>query len=455
MVKEVLTEKEITKRFQVVFDYLSGEQIAQVKTTLANHSYTKQAFKAVKLSLPDDNPFHPIDPKIDAIFQILNIQNEALKKKLIHDAKDLYTLLLKLRAEENIYHLKRLIALIDKTRPKPLLSWWTKTVLFLGGLLVGSSIFDFVDPKRFKTVMAFIGKGYTLFKETLKSVFQVAKNFALLAMGIHTLSLLFKLVGLYRTQSKSKKTKMTSALFALITSGLSISAYGLTFLAFGVATPIASGLMVTANFMAFLKAGYRLRQHEKAFMKGPKPNDPKDRSLHFGERAAYQRSVFDIKQHRLTLKTKMAMAILSTIVVAVWCFCPPSLLLTAFSIGTLLILGALQSTLIKAFKAQCQNQLQRALDDLPDPFDEVSPKLALLNKHQSEKVTVTQRENGVELQHQQLRLLLPEGSEIQDRRDQYGPYKAVFFGTTPTYREETQSPLTPKEEDTFAQVQIN
>lgn len=428
--KEVLTEKEITKRFQVVFDYLCGEQLAQVKTTLANHGYTKQAFKDINIKV-SDNPFAPIDPKVDALFQVLNIKDEHTKKQLIRDSKNLYTLLLHLRAKHNVYHLKRLIRLIDRTKKKPLLSWWTKSVLLLGSLLVGSSIFDFVDPKRFKSVIAVIGKGYSIFKNTLKTVFQAAKNFALLAIGISTISLLYKLLNLYRSKTKSKKKKITSSLFALLTSGISIAAYALTFFAFGVATPIASSLMVGANLVTFFKEWHSLRQHQKAFKQGPKENDPNDQSLHFGERAAYQRSLFDFKQHRLTLYTKMAMALLSTVIVAVWCFCPPSLLLTAFSIGSLLILGSLQSTVVKAFKNNCQNQLQAALDKLPDSLDEVSPKLALLSKNQSEKVRVKAHQEGVELQHQKLRLLLPKGSQLVDRQDSYGVYKQVFFGQVP------------------------
>lgn len=421
----MLTEIETTQCFKLIFDYLSGKPLPEVKIKLANRSLTKAKFKEVKISVPD-NPFEFLDPRLDAILDVLDIE-ESKRKELITKSKNLYNFLLLLRANHEVYHLKKLIQLVDATTKKPLVSKTTKGMLLIGSLLTGGAIFDYLDGNAYQKTVDFLRRCALKAFGWLKVTFQLAKNITLLAIGINAAVTVYKLQKILFSKTKSKIKKIINSLFTLSTSALSIGAYLLVYFALGVANPVSSIMMVLSNVLSAFKEGYSLRQYERAFKNGPKPNDPKDTKISYGKRAAYQRALSSIKQHRDTLKTKIAITMACTAVIAVWSFCPPSLLLTAFCIGSLLLLGGIQKIIVTARKRHYQNTLQETLENIPESTNGISPALAFLGRPKKDMFSLDKRREGLEVTHGNLRLRLPQGMTLESKEDADGPYQQVFF----------------------------
>lgn len=427
----MLSAREEEKRLDLVYDYLRGYKIEEIKSRLTINGLTKREFKELKFFphnkelLLEEQPGYALDPKIDRLFRELNITlSHEDKIARLKKANNLYDLLLQLRRKHNAYHLKKLITLIDNTHKLRDVPRWVAPVVTVGMLTTAIALVSHFAKDFFSKAVDFLKDSGIKALKGLKAFFAEAKNIAILGASIHAIIGLLKLVSLIRNKSKSTRQKVTSAVFTIVSAALNIGGFMASFAAAGIAGPVTAACFILSSVAMVIKESVSLHRHNGAFRRF---NHNAEEGVHEKDnveiarpkRAEYQRALSSVKQHRWTLGVKIFFALVSVAVVAVWTLFPPSLALTAGCIGALIAIISLQKAVVGFIKGRRQRALQHTLDKLPESSPEVSPSLGALHQYTLDR---SEHEDTIELKHGTLRIQFPKEIQLKQEHDDRGDF---------------------------------
>lgn len=369
-----LTTDQTTKLKQIILDYIHGELISVINVRLQIECATlktscKSLYKKVALSDKDDL-------LITAILNRLKIHkttNPASNRydKLLNKSNNLYELLENLSYDGN-HQISYLLNMIGRTKPSP--NWtivWLITAL--SGIVLGFLIY--LNRRRLNTLQAWIVRKFPIFLHWLNKTLSVVRNIPLIGIAYNTISLMLSWYNTFANGSITTIRKLQRQCFKTLTAGLNILGYTLSFLAAGVVTiPAAIFFVLGASNDIFHSIFDWYRNHKayqklKHYHQKPRYDEPWEVLAEY-ERAKnlHRRSL-----HSVWIRT--ASALLVTGAVAIWSFCPPSLIITICCVVFISLIAITSKSVIWSINETSARHLQKALKNIPlPPEDELRPK---------------------------------------------------------------------------------
>lgn len=342
----------------VVVPYLRGTEIARVELELYYSNLSIKDFLAWPIKGKSARNKINYEELTKNILLELNIHDPEVQKSLIFDPKinNLYDLLIRLYRDGN-HHLGRLIQLIDNAKPRSRTPVWVMPAMFFGLLAMIGAFFENYQHTAFmRFLTATKDFGLKAF-DWIKGFANVAKNVALVGIAFNALKFLYNSRNIISDQKLTNPQKVYELSFAFLEPFLVVSAYAITYSLSGAMSVIAGALFVSASGLGILKGGLSLL---KAYRNASALNKNID-LMSVTEKAQYHRSTYAYKAQRSALLVEIGYALLSTAVITVWCFFPPSLALVAGCFGALTLLQASSSYITTSANTYYDDALQYEL----------------------------------------------------------------------------------------------
>ena len=349
-----LTTEQINKLKDIVLIHLEGEELSVVKIHLqvaANKSKTKceSLYRSINMENANSDPF------ILGIFERLNIKNT---NRLLKKPKTFYDLLTCLYHDGH-EHLEPLLKLIENTQPERNLAPY----YILGALgTVALAIFLSFKRNYFDTAINWTIKTFPSAIQWLEKTFSLLKNIPLIGLVYSSLSLSWSWYTTFTNGTTTPAGKLQNLLFKTITKGLTIAAYTLCFLAAGPITATAATLFVVSSGLELLKVAVTWFKSSRALNKLEKNTPTTDQS--WGVLAEHERAKNLHKRSLRSVFTAFCAAVLSTGAVAIWCFFPPSIIVTISCIAFLTLVGFAKHALLSNINVRYDDKLQESLSEI-------------------------------------------------------------------------------------------
>jgi hypothetical protein len=314
----------------IVYDYLSGADIADVKSAIIQLCHQENASASylcqqITLSAAER----------ERLFEALNVP--PAQHARYAQSTTLFVLLKRLHQDGYGYnHLEYLLQRINQTQ----LQYFWRYITIVSGLTLVAvvSTVAYHVPQ----VMQFFAQLAGLFWVSI-----ILKNSPFIGVIYNFLGLLWTLYDTFCYGFANLTQKLYTALFAILTKGSMIAAHLVTVFAASVVTPVAGILFVFSALIDVIETV----AHYLSIIKQPLMEHADDR-------------IRQENQKRLvtnTLGIKIAAAILTTVAVSVWCFCPLSFPLVLSMIGAMILIGIIKYLLVSHMEMTHANQLQRDL----------------------------------------------------------------------------------------------
>ncbi len=365
---------------RLVLNYLVGAPIDSIESDLRRWGYTKEYFQSICVNIKDDH-------LIKAILDALGIEEGEKRDELVKKNKTLYPLLIALYKEGH-YHVKALVKMIEKTKPKKKVSNTTLFLLFASLMTAFGSLFAHFQSERFwRIVQALQDSASSIWRWT-KATFTKMRNIALVGLFHSSIGLLFNIYSIATSRTKTIGKKLKGISFAMLQSGFNITAYALTYAAGGIMPPLAGAFYVAASGVDIFKGLVSLWQNYREYKALDEPND----RATFAERANYLRRLSSFRQHRMTLGIKVVFGLVTVGIIALWCFFPAApIVLAAGCIGGLIATGIAKQQAVDMAKRSYQDSLQEALQNDADAHCDSPVHLLKRPSSEAGKATITKR----------------------------------------------------------------
>jgi len=347
-----LTTEQIEKLKDFVLMHLEGRTDVKIHLQDAANK-TKRTCEALYSSISMEHA--ATDPFIQAIFERLNIK---ASKRLLEKPKTFYDLLTCLYHDGH-EHLEPLLKLIGKTTPERNLAPY----YFLGAVgTVAFALFLSFKQNYVDATIDWIVKTFPSAMRWVEKTFSLLKNIPLIGLVYSSLSLITSWYTTFTNGTTTPASKVQNLLFKTVTKGLTITAYTLCFLAAGPITAAAAILFVVSSGLELLKVAFTWYKSKKALKTLEQNTPPSDHS--WGVLAEHERAKNLHKRSLRFVFTAFCAAILSTAAVAVWCFFPPSIIVTISCIAFLTLIGFAKHSVLSSINERYDNKLQENLSEI-------------------------------------------------------------------------------------------
>jgi len=428
-----LTAQQTYQLELIVLDYLQGQDldVTRVSLTAASARLTapcKAMFKSIPLKADSLNQLnndesedpsveHYEDPTIVAILASLNIKRSQTDEdgpyKKLMQSKNLYDLLKNL-SHDGHHHVEYLLDLIEHTKPR--YDW---TLVYIIGAITSAGLGAIADTNR--QLLAAIGQW---FSETFPVVvtwlgrtFSVLRNIPLLGILVNSVILTWNWYSTFTNGTTTTPKKLQELFFKTLTSGLTISAYTLAFLAGGIITTPAALLFVSSSATKVIQGIYN-------WYKNSQPTPPAQ-EVSWEVQAEYARAENLHQRSKNSALVKIGAAILTTIAVAVWDFGPHSLVFTSLCVAFISMTALTEWSLLSSIKESAAYQLQAIIGyNGITRTEEVRPALSDVSRvnDQRRNLNLARRQFEIAaaerlrvLEEKELRLALRE-SHLEDQK---------------------------------------
>lgn len=372
------------KLLKIITNYLKGKSLKKINRNLQDLADNH------RVSCKDVCRLTPINEHHDKILEILFILN-------INATKDEQSLHYKLLKKQTVYellaylarhhhpHVRALLKRIERTTPKP--NWVLYSVgatLFSAGI----SAVIYSQKANVEQIVAWLAHQFPLVMQWIDKTLSTLRNIPILGLIYNGLTLFWSWYRILSNDLLSTHQKGYKLLFKTLTIGLVIGSYVLSFLAAGSMPMAAASLFVLSASIDIVKSiffFYKNNQSLSVFNNGsheellPPARAEETRLRH---RKAYMQQ---------TIGIKLIAAILTTGLVALWVFAPPSLVLTTCCLMVITFVGISKQLIINRIKNKCSEKLQTNLKRIfPDTPDERAEALA------RREACLKERENALE-----------------------------------------------------------
>lgn len=346
----------------IVEDYLYGEPLDLIRARLQyeaneNHKRTKILFEAIKLNeIPGKNDNNKETDYVTKILEALAIQKDEKIDRVLDETDNLYALIY------NLYHcgykhLGDLLTHIHDTRPKRM---WALFFMLGAILSAGLGVFFYYKNDYFEAVYHWLEKTFPKVTEWAIKTFTSIKNIPLVGIIPNGISLIWVWYHtitnpLYKTSDKINHLFFKSAATAMV-----ITAYVLSFNAAGLMPLAAALLFIGAECINLVRSSYHLYKNLRASETPTYPKTQKD----WNSLSSYYRAQCEYKRARSTFIADVIAACCTTTAIMLWCFLPPSLLITVFSLSFIVMVDLAKYFRVEQVKSNTANTLQKKLEQL-------------------------------------------------------------------------------------------
>jgi hypothetical protein len=338
-------EKDLKK---IVLDYLIGKTLPGLREDL------NQACEIDKrcIDLYSAIPLSDEDEFLQDLFSTLDITDNE-KARLIRHSDNLYELL-RCIAHSGNHHIKFLLTLIEKARAPT--NWgliFTLSTIFTS--LLGVVLY--FNKETINALVSVVTEAFPNAIAWLGRTFSLLKNLALLGIINGVAKLGWSAYKTFSTGINTNGDKLYLLIFNILTEGLKIAAYALTFVGGGILSFPAAILFVLSSSIELFKSLFILISDRSIYTNCPVPKD-KD---NFETWAKYERIKNLYARTSETSIIWITAATFSTITVGIWCFYPPNLIITITCISALTLASWARSAFVKTTNEKYAYQLQYTL----------------------------------------------------------------------------------------------
>ncbi|WP_133129939.1 hypothetical protein [Legionella yabuuchiae] len=344
----------------IALRYVQGEPLEVIAVRLqAESSKLKLSCKELYKSLSVKN-FN--NPYIIAFLKSLNIKKSPTGEvgefeTFITNSASFYDLLVNLNYA-GYHHVECLLKLIDKAHPpRNTALLFSLVSLFSAGLV---TLFHF-KKDFFVTLLEWGLSGI----HWLGRTFSILKNIPLLGMLYNSLDLLSSWIVMAFKKTQPARQRVYDLLFKTVQSALTITAYGLMFLAGGtLAFPIAI-LFILSAATDVLKSLFILYKNYRDLNNITKPED----DASWESIAEYERAKNLLQSTVRSVWLKLGIAMLITAAVIVWCLSPPSLILSVVCCAFICLLTLSSISFSNVIKHSYAQKLQESIANIKPSND--------------------------------------------------------------------------------------
>ena len=345
---------------EIVLDFLQGQTISVVRVRLQNECVDsktgcKELYQGVTLEESVEALYIP------AILNSLNIKKSTSRKQgpyedLLNKSANLYELLIHLYYSGH-HQVGYLIDLIESTKPK--YNW---PLLFTVATAISAGISAiFLTKQNYLNAFAeWIERAFPTAMNWIGRTFSLLRNIPLLGIIAHSISLLRNWYTTFAYGTSNTPSKWTDVAFKTVTAALKIGSYALLFASAGVMSIAAASLAVLGSGIDVIKSMFTFfnSQHTMAHFKAPNKED------NWETRAEYER-VKNMHQYaKRSFGIKLTAAILVTAAMAVWCFFPPSFVLTICCMSLIAFVSLAKWSSLTTIHEENAKKLQRSLKNI-------------------------------------------------------------------------------------------
>jgi hypothetical protein len=395
-----------SKLIKTVYAYLNGGDTGQIRTTLAQlcndtESDAKSLYQSI-LTYPDIE---------DTLFDMLRVPKD--KQKNYRDKINLFSLLTHLHQDGWGHgHLSFLLTLINDTTYHHYRG--TKSSILSSIMLINTGAFFYRYPQYFHNTLRFISTVLPrIILEWVKKTFSILQNITFIGMSYTTFMFLIFLYKTFYHGLSNLNQKLTAVFFRGSATGLSMAGYILCFLAAGVATPLTGILFISGSAIDVVESviSYlmiRLKPMSKKDVHNQTWHDIADQARQESQRKQAGKSVW----------IKLSAALIVTAIVAIWCFFPPSLVLTLTCMAAISVIGVVKSLILSSIESKYTEKLQKTLQTAAQSLAEDDTQSPV-----SSNAIAPSSQKKLKLNHQR-----PDAQPEQNRRaPQASTVRGTFF----------------------------
>lgn len=337
---------------EIVYSYLKGDNLNIIRIKLEEQCDTVDA-----IVLYQNQPLNQSER--EGILGLLYVPKAQYKNYVAIDR--LYPLLAQLQLDGHGHnHLDYLLKLINEARYKR--SWHIPVaILTFMSTLLGGLIY--LNPSVARSIETLYSRIAPYLLNWLDKTFSLLRNLPLLGM---TYSLGKLLSNLYKTLfhgATNTHQKLTTLTFQVFSGGLSLAGYVLSYLAAGVATPLAGMLFVSSALVDIVESWYIYYSIQNK----PRPPTP---TINTFESRANELCLRNQKEHASnTVWINVGAALFIAGAIAVWCFAPPSLPLILGCVLFISAISYIKSASLDLLNARYAKELQLHIKAIRDPME--------------------------------------------------------------------------------------
>lgn len=355
----------------IILPYLCGHSVDAVKNAFITPNgthITKKHFRSCPIH--KDLNQSPIDYEKRAlrILNALGITNKSDQNKYLDKNKcnNVYQLLCHLYRDGH-RHVDTLLNIIDDAKSEShLFNWLIPT--FAMGLLTSAGLYlEYNNNAVFNKITNFF---YTLGQKALtitKHITNGIRALTLICMGYHLLILAAEAIGTWLDNKRNLQRKIYDLSFAGTATALTLLSYAITYFTYGTMTVTAGSIFVAASFVSVIKHSISLYQAHNNYKIYANQTSEEIGKLQPIDKALYYRKLFEYRAERTALIQELAVAFVSTLIIASWSlalFFPPGLILVAASLSALIAVQSLHSYVSQKVKLYYDNELQTKLRNI-------------------------------------------------------------------------------------------
>lgn len=423
-----LTTDHSNKLKEIVLDHLQGEDLDAIQFRLQMmcgkyKTGCKALYELIPLNTPPDlENSNESNPLIPAILESLNIkphhdtsrrdgvsappskqgqesghwveegatdndQKMRYQQALLSKHKNLYELLRNLSAEGH-EHLKDLLEMIERTKPK---SNWT--LIFMIGAMLSAGIGGFAYHKKeaIEAISAWFANTFPLMIKWLSKTFSFIHNFHLLASVVNALMLMWNWYKTLTSSATTSNEKLHLFLFNTLSASLTITAYILCFFAGGTATLPAIILFVGSAATNFFQGAFNWwKSHSTLNKLLPKFSAllNSNTDIPWEVHAEHRRALNFQMRAKNSALVKIASSLLTTISVSIWFSFPLNFVVSACFMSFNFLIALTEQSIISSINEHAKINLQEAVESIPQMR---SARLRPANQDDREKLLLQQK----------------------------------------------------------------
>ncbi len=311
------------------------------------HQESFQTIRLTKSILASLNIKKSTDSSIEGTYE------KALKK-----SNNLYDLI-KILSDDGYGQMEYLLEELIKTI-KPRRNWPLIYLVSAGvSAVVGGLTYAFRQPLA--VLWQWLSSTFPLAMNWVGRTFSILRNIPLLGIIGNGLILTWDWYNTLAYGTNIPSRKLYNLLFKTLATGLTISAYTLSFLAAGIITIPAAILFVLGSTTKVFKGGYN-------WWRSARPVKPDNiEAAEWEVLAQYEREANLHQRSKYSALANIGAAVLTTIAVGIWNFSPPGLIVTIFCVSFISLITLAEWTLLSNINESSAYRLQTSIEKIENP----------------------------------------------------------------------------------------
>ncbi|MFY7698245.1 MAG: hypothetical protein ACOVQX_05485 [Legionella sp.] len=364
---------------KIVLEYIQGETILGTRLLLEDECNKKrlnadEIFKSIpikSLSIAPGEDEHA-DEIVINILSMLNITNDKLEYNNLINSESLYEFLMKLSHDGN-EHITYLLKIIEKTKPEQ--NW---SLIYIYGTVISTllGVFFYVQKDLLISLINWLDVSCPTLIIWLAQTFSVLRNIPLLGILFNSGKLLWDWHQTLANGTTLTQEKYSILLFSSLTTGLTIIAYLLSYLADGTMTIPATVLFIISTSIDIFKNLFEFFKAKKAITHLVPPHESE---MSWRIHAQYERDLNKNKKLVESSKISIIAATSSTLTIIMWGILPANLVLTISYLTIITLIDLTKKSLIDnmddTYAAKLQDLLRKRARSTP--YDHCSARVSI------------------------------------------------------------------------------